>query len=1710
MTTHLSNHRNRSFENQSNMHPFPFSCIEEDRFAQLLIKSGKIDLNGVITEKGRKALEQCQFKLDSEAIEGIKRLFKDKIWVKGHCNPPLNVKTSMKKIARSVDAAVSSGKQTEFILNGGSLWSCLKPTILQILETWAFEEINELSSMNTSAQEIHNTTTSIFKTRLDAIPNDIDWQILLDRVSPESCKLILDKSIVELLAEKLKKKKFNPGFLALQLAKLKERNEEKAIPYVTNVFKKYGPPVSTHPQLYKFFIEAFGFQVAADVDDYASSFSLRSLGNAEMTHDLFIPNRKPPTPTVTPINSLYVNVTPLAKKDKNPEIYLKSFLGESGANVMQAILDCWLSNFTFEDSAIANKLDFARTISHFTQGGRCYKKGWLEKILPPLQAPLSKLIGEQLISRAANHYDGELGEASILVLLTFNASALLFWKDNKYLKDIQKLWQFIFAHIEKRENEKRHAKWGPLIEQMQILMRDPNFSFQDLYAQIQVTSALMQHGWATQTGGYQSNPTETFEELFTQIRLTSTVGPQKEKFKFDICTLFFPYDLHNAILHLRKLSKANPLAVDHLRQVHEILISDKELIFNIGQSPHHELSGDSRLYSVECMNRTLNLLKTHQEQAWKMGLLLSLSMLAQKKNEAFLKETIRQLISMIMGTWAPRSFKIEMLNIFQKTISPSCKPFAFDTFSKIEIVHELILTGDDLCIEVAWEYLDKVKEEEDYSNNVAIYQNLLFSEEVSTKTLQKLIENMVFPRKFSPETTLRWVIGLYRKKGIEDVQVLEVALFSALTTTLQRMKQVPEDFEDGFPALLLSIIKSTSRLLSPLHGLRFAREIHRLQIIPDTNKDMQQEFKSAIEHIQRSLTNHKNLDLSAFIKEFDITTPFTEYCIQNLSMLKNSIGNILQALQTTENLSSDLDIAFLYLERLIRSEFSWSERDYIYQALKALSRITHKVEIKNLVERSIKSLIEQFHEQHATSTTSQDLLNFYLSEEDPCLLPLQGKHILTLINDTQLTFSDQQLQSSTDYLCKSFALDSNCVHIQRMHLNSYLQRLQLQYLWVQVLKIYASIPEHNLDFSSQNMTILIQAFTSLVLESNGTKSKSISQSENIERILKVIPQATTLEPEVKTQLGSLYQHFYNNSMAKEDLLNAIRWLNMEESLGKELDRSFYENAFDLISKLVVRGQVREASALIGKIDPPEGFELSWLNIYKLLMNDGHVSACLDLLKTNKAIKSSREQVSDGLWTELLETMITQITDLSESSDKRSKKMQNELFGITNQLIFQCKSINSSLWLTYIEHVAKFASVHIVEDILHALGNPEKHAIPLNKQEKICCWKLVMDSLSRQGSKVFFNATAWWPQVWEEFDSESFEEKLNLVYRLIDGTAKTIELHTPKKTDKRPEEIVKGAKNVISIIASKEITPLCDVMAMDVTGINLSKIYLSTQIFEHRLKAMLVLVNAFMYVQYDPIAEQKVIQLSNDCLKEMRGSKNEQALSIGKTLLRLIQGSQNCNDADHFVTGQYIKSIYPINQEREIIHQQKKYFRVNDFNSSRAAFSDLSCYIDKLAKVIRGILGNPWQKEQAIGKDEKGLVEWIFERLCTADSNEIYYSWDIIDWCLKQANLALYADSSVLKVLTEYRDESKGFLLIRLTRQLLRLSLNTTRIWRGTVTRKLIMDEYGLGDRFTLLNDEKPILKCLLITKGMKTMAAVLLITGIAMTIFNYAGSKSSS
>jgi len=1037
------------------------------------------------------------------------------------------------------------------------------------------------------------------------------------------------------------------------------------------------------------------------------------------------------------------------------------------------------------------------------------------------------------------------------------------------------------------------------------------------------------------------------------------------------------------------------------------------------------------------------------------------------------------MIQMITETWPSKGFKVQMIEKFHETLRQSdiiVAPFKFEGFNKKEVIHWLLQIGEEPFVGLAQEYLEEMEEEEDYENNVSLYHSLIRTcfRMQGKYPLQKLIERLSLDTIFQPEMILGVVAKLYSEKDAAEHSNLEKALFTAMLRALQKAKSLPLDIAD-LQQLFLDLLKMKSRLEKPHECLRFCQEIKRLKIYTDSH--LLSEFEEA-----------ENLIKETIPKAVEASEPN----ISPLEKLKELIKNDLHLLEKHKfSASFEKEVLVLNLEKLAALEGSWKERDLFFQALKGIAKTQ-----LGFNDGHISRLLRLFQQN---LIPSEEVLKYYLAEKDPLLMPCLIEPVLSLLSNIHMEHSDGNFVDAAEYLLQTINLNPGKLSMRKSCVSGFLRQLNTQNLAKETLKIVNLMHKASLRFYEPEA--IINACEQVLAHSKDTLTPETQE------LLFEIPKYSIHGDDSKDKLRSLYEHCFSINMEKNDIVNSIRCLEKEMSLTKICDNNFYERAFKLIRQLAESGHAREAEHLIAMINPPDEFDFAWMDIFRILLKNGHLSSCTKLFENKNALKFVSQTQFKYQLEEILEEMILQAAKLTKKNDDTTQKQLNFLCRNILKLIFQNQPSNLDLWTTFIETAAESAQLGIVEKILSSILLPENCPKLLTSDLKANWLIKLLERLAKDGSKKFLNVNEWWSKAWGEFPITTLEscelidvsklsyfektklisqllayramdwalrklnipskwseerakldKKLNSLRLLINGATRALDLHLANDSRAANQK----SQDVINIIDNKNMARFENFLGFDPQCINLVNIFMRTVPKKNRVRGMYVLLNKFYYTAIDPIDEHLTISLFNHHLQKLAHSNDEDIRNVIFTLMPAVLQSENSVESHYFDFLEYFKLNYPYEEEKNVIKLMEK---ENGFDLKIELGSFINNYLLLLDKIIKGILYNHHKKK--VSKEEKRLFRWAIDRMWKVNTS---VSRLFFDWGMNHTNLSTFLSKKSIKKLSDHKEK----LDLNFMQKNVDIMCVSNRIIGNALERKKIFQSFGFGDRFQMLKDEKRI------------------------------------
>ncbi len=1603
--------------------PF-YTRLEEDRIAYDLSTAGKLSLDGIVKKDD---LDEIVYEITPEVYANILHTHEQKIKLKGrNKNIPLNITISMDEIDE-VTHFVTPVKKVKTTLHGNGIWKFIQPIAEEIFKQWGSQP------------------SSSFKRRCEADVNDFDFVLYSNAPNPNTNTKIVEDGLENNLAAKFKAKNIPPPQIAVEIAKFKqEKLNPSSSSYIQNIFKMYPQIGPTHPDLHRIFIKLHAYLKAADVINKASDiyFSQRKMGDSHTILDCTFAFKVPTT--VTTHNSLFIDLSPLIE-GQNKRVYLQCILGNQKR--LQAISDSNLRLLTFESHSPKNTGEFARTISFLTTGGRCYQQGELQKVMAAFEkeikdanSTLSNLLAKQLIGRLVDHHQNE---PAILVALAFNASALILWMDVRYAQEIQKLWALIFSYLDKIEEEYPHQMSRPIIEHIQMMMRDPLFAFEDLYAQIQVSAIIDQHRFHNTESSYPCEPTQTDGKIFNQIKFTI---PQRiNKNVINSFTLFFPYDLPHAIQHLAAMTHLPQFVVNSLSQFQEVLMDYSTLSFGFEKSPLADYVKDPRRQYSICVKRIHQLLEKKHEYCWFMGYLLALTNLAQIKSDLEVKKVLNSFLCMLQENWASTQLKKIAIDILYRTLKQSDIELSIEVFSPIDNVTPLLVFKRwiyafiqarwDPLAEIACEYLDLIEKLfTSPSQRVIFFDKVIKAalkndiEKINIKFLQIFVPKIAHDNRFHPEAKLDWLFKIYNHPSLASIAELEKTIFHQLIYVLESIRQLDSEFSPKTKTTItnhfINLLKNKPRTDQPLKVLSLLKQLCRLKLFQQKNslfefwdqiilQAPQQPAEIAYIYLKecgevvKSFKYWKSLDGSR-------KNSFKNLWVNSLQNYVKATGNVEKiikpeiSLELDENqrkdiknllieslnqllnkdinsfTSNDIELFLILFKQLIEEKSGDAEAPITYPNNLGINKILLRLSQLDTAFHfinDIKSIIDNYVEIHSIHDVEALASTFFALMDG---ISCQKKKIsdFTKAFDASLfdsffpLFANVKNNLSKEQYAQFVAiltehLDQESADELRPIFEKYARDLLVvlhhHELWEEIVQLYIHASSLAWDDLSIDLRLILEACMHII----NKKEPSTAFIDHLYASIEKIPENNRLQ--FDKEIDSLYEVFFNQMCAQKDYLRSLEILKKKERSRGSLDGEFYKSVFQMFTELIKEGKAREVYQSILDFETPPGYELFWLNIFQLFLNQSQPKLCLGLITQKWEFLETKDKQYKSKWMDFLHLMMEETKPLLRSEDKTILQFLEIAHGIIHKLIWNYKPKNQTLWIDYILLSAKIAPINIVEDILNEMGNGEFIKDLLEPPQRIVCWKSLLERFTINPSKAFLDIDNWWPTASREFrigNSSSIEEDQNfLIWCLINGGIKNLE------NQKKPSS--KQLKKIADIFLRDKTHITGLILNLDpVSILNLAKLFfcVSGPKYFHRCLLTAMIPFTFTMIEPDPIFEEMAVSFVDPCLKvaitykdrEKKDDDHDENIKLAMwNLIKLVIQSEHSMDANHFAILQYLFDI-----------EDTDFGDITDNNA-------IALRINLLEKVevLQKIFSHPWREtENEFTYHQKELISRTFKQI----------------------------------------------------------------------------------------------------------------------------------
>lgn len=462
-----------------------FSISEEDQYLELLYRLEIIDRSGVIKPAC------AEFKLpplNREAIDVIKKSLEEEILIKGvRLGCPLNIRLNMWEILKNgkrkaKEQGVDHPQMIEYY--GGSFHSGLPASYLKEVFNLFFAKFEAKLGGKRGKELI---TSQMYCLR-GALKRDRDYHLKPKPATEENCHFQVEM-LLELFEEKLDKSALDRVKISSYLQRLREKVKE--LPHRTYLKSQLKDLEMLFPEradLFHTLLKVDAFIKSADVNTALKGtpnhFFFRSFGDRMGKKiDILFPSSLA-RHFIFPIHSLSVYLDRLIE-GPNPilipfgvEGNAFQFFSDNNANLITPLKDNG-----YEDA------DWERLILLGSRGARCLQKGFEEHCLDIVIATALREqvdLGARLIKKLKKLADEHSGQdPDQIIALTFRACSSLLLKKSLYTKEIQQIWKEMFYYIDALPNRKSHSSFT---NALRTALQDPSLFFEDVYAQMQLSS----------------------------------------------------------------------------------------------------------------------------------------------------------------------------------------------------------------------------------------------------------------------------------------------------------------------------------------------------------------------------------------------------------------------------------------------------------------------------------------------------------------------------------------------------------------------------------------------------------------------------------------------------------------------------------------------------------------------------------------------------------------------------------------------------------------------------------------------------------------------------------------------------------------------------------------------------------------------------------------------------------------------------------------------------------------------------------------------------------------------------------------------------------------------------------------------------------------------------------------------------------------------
>lgn len=1587
--------------------PFFYDLLENDKAFVLLESRDRLDPEGVVIPLSS-PIDPKVFDLDEESYVKIRSLLEKSMHLPGRKNElSPGIDHSIGKICRQAsDSALKTGKKIEILIRGIGILYVVASMIPKILDTWCPELIGNEVVLTSSFRKLSTTSSHTFK-----------WEFRTrNETNEESGYKLFQESILEPLVDKFKKLQCNPSDLAILLAEEKKSNRS---PYFLGLTRKYGPITREMSFLSDFCIEAFLFTVAAD----AESFKLRRFTDREVSHDCIFPNNTGILATAK--ESLFIDITPcIDKKFTGNLSSIRSMQGDPSEKVLQALSDNFLLLITFDPNLPVEVSDFTRTISHFTTGGRCYQKGWLTAIVNALKEhcidrdmSLSKVLEQQLITRSANHHRNE---PSDLIALTFNASALLYKLDHETEGEIQKLWQLIFAYLDKLEDKPKSYLRFPVIEKITIVMRNPDSKFKDLYhTYIQIASQIDQN----RTRNMISYPTQTDGLLFSQWEMVPEENASGRAHRNPI-VLFFPFELSSALGHiatLRELPSPIPLYLD-------AVASDKTLNFRFGQSKLSRFTEDPRRTYSTSLASALLLSEKKQEAFWQIGFLSTLSLLALRHDSYVLKTVLEKFIAMLKSNWASCAIKQTSINLFCRTLKENnitIPPAIFqsivnknerrDLGTYIRLIVALLKTEEPSFLDYAYEQFKLIEVGKyDYRTLKDAYTNLLDHSVTCIKNasdssgitggrrrwLNELLRRII--RDLLPEHTLRLLCKSYVElQGMlsEQDPQLEEKLFESILNALEQMKKVsdPSPIDSD---VWIFLTTSQNRSVSLLKTIRLLKALDRLRLW-NLTEEMQSEKIALIDRA-------KTLDLSLYFR---------------IAPTSDEIVEKHRQIDLSEMLSEnpvDVEKLFYFMHLSIAKKRNFEELHRLFDEIR--DRIFHDLSFARRSE--LCDLLVNFHNKFFKKyghLLYKCLLSFLPGETDSFLKSRLLERIYISLKHSEYSrpVSDSDYR---DFIRQTDALSSQERSFLRYESEKFLRELAARKMDHEIFAFCESAGSPPITTHPENFSIYIAAI----------QNKKVSTGypvsiETLEDLLLHAPFQAAPSADLYSHLTDIYRFLTLSRRKPDSMIEAYQWFLKESKIrnkvpSKDLfDRDYYLRTLDFANELIKSKYYSQAYHVTSKISFLPAYRVRWLEICLLFLKNNQIRYC-NLLLNNKIFLNNFEDAE--LWQQLFNHLILNSMTLTKADDK---ELLSSVYTNMQTLFKNTPTSSKTLLMNYFHASAFNGPLNTVEEAFTTLFK-----LPFTEEERNKCKSQFLQRFRTEGSKLLLTDERCWPEI------ETIPDEMSLQI-LLTGALKACQVNglDPKFYPKQIEKMILYVRTWHEALNKKfNANPIYNLYSGTFRFTNLPFYYLAALLSYSTHEEDLIvgadcITGILTTLGPKPLFIKKVIHLTTvftDKISKVKKISPDAVDAISEVILGTINNAY-CKGPDYIKFIQFLNTIGPPTvgkfQDR-LINALIQKEPLKEKNGTSFPFcirhsnqyQKINFYIQDI--LARRILENPWIKNCRLGSKDQETIGFLFREtlrqgnVCSLEA--IYQNLDNIS----------YIDSRSFDVIQKYFKNSKSW------------------------------------------------------------------------------------